>query len=48
MVDESGMSRTQMGSRVDQNVVAVALDALYDTTPYDTLTYFHSNSDVGG
>jgi hypothetical protein len=24
------------------------LDALYDTTPYDTLTYFHSNSDVGG
>jgi hypothetical protein len=37
-----------MVSRVDQNMVAVALDAFYDTTPYDTLTYFHSNSDVGG
>jgi hypothetical protein len=32
-VDESGMIRTEMGSTVDQKVVAVAWDALYDTTP---------------
>jgi hypothetical protein len=31
-VDESGMIRTQMGSTVDENMVAVARDALYDTT----------------
>jgi hypothetical protein len=32
-VDESGMIRTEMGSTVDQKVIAVAWDALYDTTP---------------
>jgi hypothetical protein len=33
LVDESGMIRTQMGSTIDQKMVAVAWDALYDTTP---------------
>jgi hypothetical protein len=33
LVDESGMNRTQKGSTVDQKTVAVAWDALYDTTP---------------
>jgi hypothetical protein len=33
MVDESRMVRTQMGSTKDQKMVAVAWDALYDTTP---------------
>jgi hypothetical protein len=32
LVDELGMIRTQMGSTVDQNLVAVAWDVLYDTT----------------
>jgi hypothetical protein len=32
LVDESGMVRTQMGSTVDQKVVAVAWDALYETS----------------
>jgi hypothetical protein len=32
-VDESRMIRTQMGSTIDQKVVAVAWGALYDTTP---------------
>jgi hypothetical protein len=33
LVDESGMIRTQLGSTVDQKMIAVAWDALYDTTP---------------
>jgi hypothetical protein len=28
---ESGMIRTQMGSKIDQKMVAMAWDALYDT-----------------
>jgi hypothetical protein len=31
LVDESGMIRTQMGSTIDQKMVAVAWDAWYDT-----------------
>jgi hypothetical protein len=34
VVDELGMIRTQMGSGIDQRIVAVAWDALYDITPY--------------
>jgi hypothetical protein len=33
LVDKSGMIRAQMGSTIDQKMVAVAWDALYDTTP---------------
>jgi hypothetical protein len=33
LVDESGMIRTQMGSTIDQKMVAVAWGTLYDTTP---------------
>jgi hypothetical protein len=33
LVDKSGMIRVQMGSTIDQKMVAVAWDALYDTTP---------------
>jgi hypothetical protein len=32
LVDESGMIRTQMGITIDQKMVAVAWNALYDTT----------------
>jgi hypothetical protein len=32
VVDESGMIRTHMGSTVDQKMVAIEWDALYDTT----------------
>jgi hypothetical protein len=32
--DKSGMIRTQVGSTIDQEIVTVAWDALYDTTPY--------------
>jgi hypothetical protein len=31
-VDKSAIIRTQMGSAIDQKKVAVAWDALYDTT----------------
>jgi hypothetical protein len=33
LVDESGIIRNQMESTIDQKLVAVAWDALYDTTP---------------
>jgi hypothetical protein len=33
LMDESGMITTQMGSTVDQKMVAVAWGALYETTP---------------
>jgi hypothetical protein len=33
LVDESGMIITEMGSTIDQKMVAVAWDALYNTTP---------------
>jgi hypothetical protein len=33
LVDELGMIRTQMGSKIDLKMVALACDALYDTTP---------------
>jgi hypothetical protein len=32
MLFVSGMIRTQMGSTIDQKMVAIAWDALYDTT----------------
>jgi hypothetical protein len=32
-MDELGMTGTQMGTTVDQKMVAVAWDALYDATP---------------
>jgi hypothetical protein len=32
LVDESRMIITQMGNRIDQKMVAVAWNALYDTT----------------
>jgi hypothetical protein len=32
LVDESGIIITQVGSRIDKKMVAVAWDALYDTT----------------
>jgi hypothetical protein len=32
LVDESGIIRTQMGSRTDQKMVAVTWDSLYSTT----------------
>jgi hypothetical protein len=32
VVDESGIIRTEMGSTVDQKMVAAAWDALYNTT----------------
>jgi hypothetical protein len=32
-VDESGVSVTQIRGTIDQKMVAVAWDALYDTTP---------------
>jgi hypothetical protein len=33
LVDGSGMIRTQMGSTIDQKMVPVAWDALYDPPP---------------
>jgi hypothetical protein len=33
LLGELGMIRTHMGSTVDQKMVPVAWDALYDTTP---------------
>jgi hypothetical protein len=33
LVDESGMIRSQVGSAIHEKMVAVAWDALYDTTP---------------
>jgi hypothetical protein len=33
VMDVSGNIRTEMGSTIDQKMVAVTCDALYDTTP---------------
>jgi hypothetical protein len=33
VVDESGMIRAQMRSTMDQKIVTIAGDALYDTSP---------------
>jgi hypothetical protein len=33
LVDESRMIRTQTGSTINHKMIAVAWDALYDTTP---------------
>jgi hypothetical protein len=33
LVDESGKFRTLIGSTIEQKMVAVAWDALYDTSP---------------